>query len=269
MDTPYLPHLPDNPGVHLGLAEVLEGEYKMEVFDHLKVGRPLVIIDAGANVGAFTVWAQAEYPGCTIHAYEPHPKNISYYRLNCPDVDLVEAAIINSQRADGEVSPIDEITLYDGCDSVNGMSGMASVDCTGGQVRDRSFRVKAVQAADLPPCDLLKIDTEGSEIPILQGYRHLDGVKAVALEWHYWQDQFYLGAFLSSQGFRCVGQEISDPLDNMGERFYGHDGILKFVRPEFLTLCTACHVGDLRRGFVRADGLRSCRECGDVWKGKE
>jgi len=264
---PELPFMPDHPGVREGLQEVLDGEYRIDVLDIAKLGRPPVLIDAGANIGAFTKWAQFEYPGCTVHAYEPHPINIGWYRKNCPDVDLVEAAIVNCQRADGEMVPLDDVPLFDGADSDTGMSGMASLECTGGQRPDKTFRVRTVSAADLPPCDLLKIDTEGSEIPILQGYKHLDGVIAVMLEWHEWSDQFYIGAFLASRGFRCVEQRIREPLETMGERFWGHYGTLKFVRPAFLTECTACRPGPgLRRGFLRADGLRACRECLDVWK---
>ncbi len=257
-----LEHWPEDRDVSEGLAEVLEGEYRVEVFDATKLGRPPVIIDAGANIGAFTAWARHEYPGCEVHAYEPHPRNARLFRLNHPDVDFSEAAIVNS----GEEKRLDKVTFYEGADGC----GMGSLVCSGGQQRGVTYEVATVEAADLPPCDFLKVDTEGSEMPILGGYRHLDGVKVVALEWHSWDDQFYLGAFLASRGFRCVHQNVRPPLDNMGERFWGHYGLLKFVRPEFLTECTACHVGPgLRRGFACADGTFGCRECGDNWRGKE
>jgi len=252
-----LPHMPDIPGVRSGLAEVLNGEYRMDVLTFERLGRPPVVLDIGANIGAFTVWAEDEWPGCTVHAYEPHPKNAAMYRLNCPHIPLVEAAVVHQHDQP-------EITLYDGADGF----GMASVICSGGQKVDTTFQVKAFQAADLPPCDFLKIDTEGSELPILAGYKHIDQVAAVALEWHDWQDQFHLGSYLAMQGFRCIEQRIREPLHEMGEIFWGHYGTLKFVRPAFMKECRACHLRPgVRRGWTRADGAYACRECMDVWGG--
>src|SRR5947207_3356176 len=50
------------------VAEVLAGEYESGHF-----GEGLTVVDLGANVGAFSVWASRRWPGSTIHAYEPHP----------------------------------------------------------------------------------------------------------------------------------------------------------------------------------------------------
>src|SRR4051812_24496223 len=50
------------------VAQVLDGEY-----DAGYSGDGLTILDIGANVGSFAVWANMRWPGSPIHAYEPHP----------------------------------------------------------------------------------------------------------------------------------------------------------------------------------------------------
>jgi hypothetical protein len=52
-------------------ADVLAGSYDIP----FNPEKPPVILDIGANIGAFTSWAAKRWPGCVIHAYEPHPGN--------------------------------------------------------------------------------------------------------------------------------------------------------------------------------------------------
>lgn len=232
-----------------GTQAVLDGEYDCPTFNPSRVGHPLRILDIGANIGGFTRRALMQYPGCTVTAYEPHNGNATLYRQNCPGVELVEAAVVECGTS--------RVRLYEGLDT-----GQSSLVCRGGQRRDVSFEVETYEAKWLPPCDLMKLDCEGCEREILRAYSHLDSVAAIALEWHSWQDQFVLGAFLIERGFRLVGQKV----DDIGKKYGRHSGLLKFVRPEFRETCGACHLPTGQRaGFRRADGQFECVECDEVF----
>jgi FkbM family methyltransferase len=62
----------------------------------LATGHVPVIIDAGANIGAGSIWFSRQFPLATIIAVEPDPENADVCRLNThglPNVSVVEAAI--------------------------------------------------------------------------------------------------------------------------------------------------------------------------------
>ena len=47
----------------------------------IKIPSP-VILDIGANIGAFALWAIGRWPGCRLHCYEPLPANFDMLRQN-------------------------------------------------------------------------------------------------------------------------------------------------------------------------------------------
>jgi hypothetical protein len=62
----------------------------------LATGRTPVIIDAGANVGAGSIWFARQFPRAVIIAVEPDSENAEICRLNTcnlANVEVVEAAI--------------------------------------------------------------------------------------------------------------------------------------------------------------------------------
>ncbi len=63
--------------MHWAIKDVLEGEYECG-FD----GQGFDILDVGANVGSFAVWASLRWPGSRIGSYEPHPGTFDYLRRN-------------------------------------------------------------------------------------------------------------------------------------------------------------------------------------------
>ncbi len=62
----------------------------------LAAGQTPVIIDAGANIGAASIWFATNFPGARIIAVEPEPANAEMCRRNVarfPNVQTVEAAL--------------------------------------------------------------------------------------------------------------------------------------------------------------------------------
>ncbi len=164
----------------------LRREYFLEDLPDIPHG---VVIDAGANVGHFTRYAAERWPTLTrINCYEPNPE--TYRELAAgplPDVAalfpyaLVHPAEVSKRRLylgvhePGECSLRDDIVYPpDGTDPRPHVS----------QRLDAWVMVDTLDAAKLPPCDVLKLDTEGCEVEILTGYKHLAGVAVLLVEPH-------------------------------------------------------------------------------------
>jgi tRNA1(Val) A37 N6-methylase TrmN6 len=87
-------------GMASDIAAVLGGEYESGYS-----GAGLTIVDIGANVGAFSIWASLRWPDSVVHGYEPHPQTFEILRRNLatrPNVVCHNAAVYPgppSQRA--------------------------------------------------------------------------------------------------------------------------------------------------------------------------
>lgn len=132
------------------------------------LGRPPAILDLGANVGYFTVFASARWPGSRVVAYEPDRANAELMRLtlaaNGLDCELVEAA---ASTTDGEVP-------------------FASGGFTTSRIEAGGAPVPAVDVLPrLAEFDLAKIDIEGGEWELLGDDRFAEAAPpALVLESH-------------------------------------------------------------------------------------
>ena len=158
----------------------------------LERGRTPVIIDAGANIGAASVWFSTEFPAARIFAVEPDPANAHLCRLNTKgrNVEVIEAAI---GARPGSVS-------------------LVAADASWATQTVRGGDVPIVTMASLleraPGADFLlaKIDIEGFESDLFaEETGWLDQVTALIIEPHDWM----LPGQGSSHAFRAaVGPEF-------------------------------------------------------------
>lgn len=154
------------------IAEVLAGEYEAGLF-----GENLEILDLGANVGSFSLWASARWPNSRIHAFEPHPGTFAMLQRNT-------AAFSGIQPVNAAVFPTDqEQVRYFGRFDGDGEAGLA--DCmsrTFTEIRpDQTFAVPSIHPAQLPRADIVKLDVEGAEADILEAM-DLSGISLILLE---------------------------------------------------------------------------------------
>jgi FkbM family methyltransferase len=157
--------------------QVLE-EYDLSTLPD--IDRP-VIIDVGANVGAFSWFALQRWPGAKVYAYEPHPVTANLLRQNMTGlpVQTYERAVLKTMPGSATV------TLYEGVNASTEASTRDDVRWPHlSQDLNKSYRVHAWPADRLEHADVLKIDTEGSEVEILEGYKHLEHVKVLLVEAH-------------------------------------------------------------------------------------
>jgi FkbM family methyltransferase len=128
-------------------------------------GHGLTIVDVGANVGAFSVWADLRWPRSTIHAYEPHPGTFEMLVRNVGHLSNVRCervAVYPSERA---IDPL--ISRYEG----DGEAGLVHAMATTWRTLpvERMVEVPVLAPAKLPEADIVKVDAEGSEAAIVEG----------------------------------------------------------------------------------------------------
>lgn len=155
------------------VQEVLRGEYESGYF-----GQGLRVLDIGANVGSFAIWASHRWPDSEIHCYEPHPGTFKMLTANVAALSSVtchNAAVFPSDKPQ-------ELfwTRYDG----DGESGLARyMDQTFDDLqRNNLFEVAVIHPRALPEADVIKVDAEGAEAAILCNM-DLTGVSLILLEY--------------------------------------------------------------------------------------
>lgn len=185
----------------------------------LELDKPSVL-DVGANIGAFALWALERWPGARVTCYEPIPANVAMLRLNVPNAAGIEdAAVVGEAHG--------PITLLGGYNA-----GTWSRHALPGRMGD-SIKVETVSAGNLDAYDVLKLDTEGCELEILQNYRHLATCKAVLLEWHRVADVEPIRKLLTEAGFALYGETGPTGTEN---------GTMRWCKPELMPARAATRI---------------------------
>jgi FkbM family methyltransferase len=136
------------------------------------------ILDCGANVGLASLYFKRKYPRALITAYEADPDLAAIAKTNLEangiaDVEVVHAAVWTS---DGEVT-----FRCEGTDSGMVESLPGAVDGRATVVRSRRLR----DLLESEPIDLLKLDIEGAEDPVLADCEPmLHHVRAMIMDLH-------------------------------------------------------------------------------------
>ena len=195
------------PSMVAHARKVLGGEYDLP-YDHPGP----VILDIGANIGAFALWAIGRWPGCRLHCYEPLPSNFEMLRSNLAhlegrSVSLYPFAIGDPGRT----------RLFLGRNNC----GEASFFDLGEQSSE-SVEVVTRLPAVLPRANIIKIDAEGSEIEILSGLGEIDS-DLVLLEYH--SEAWRRSADALLAGYVLAGGQVRCP----------HRGVLKYVHRRFFS----------------------------------
>jgi len=158
----YIAHIPMSltvpDAMHWAIKDVLEGEYEAG-FD----GVGLDILDIGANVGSFALWATARWPGSVVTSYEPHPGTFELLRQNTHlrrDIVPVNAALFP-----GSSKTASFVSRFAG-DGESGLASYAGDTFVAGAMVER-YEVAVVDPASLPSADVVKIDIEGGEGDVL------------------------------------------------------------------------------------------------------
>ena len=155
----------------LAARKVLDGHYDAIVAS----GKVPVVVDAGANIGAASIWLKKRFPAATVVAVEPDPQNYAMLRANVES----EPAIIPCQAAIGSENGF--VSTINPGQSWGIQTERASEGCPVVTIAD------AVALVDNGELFLAKIDIEGFESDLFaSNLGWLDTARAVYVEPHDW-----------------------------------------------------------------------------------
>lgn len=131
-----------------------------------------VFVDVGANQGEFTVCAAARVSRGRVIAFEPVPALRARLERNVDANGFrnveIHAFGLSDRPRDGVPIFVDE-HVTDDCTRNDGTSSLFADAAGGRAVAEVSVRTLDDMIADRYRVDLIKIDVEGSELPVLRG----------------------------------------------------------------------------------------------------
>ena len=152
------------------------------------------ILDIGANIGAATVFLATTYPAATVYALEPG--SLAFLLLSKNVASLPNVHTFNF----GVFSSAKTLPLYPGkADSVE--SSIWQSDRTESEPETISLVSAGQFLTDqhISQIDILKLDTEGCEVPILRATReYLPTVKLIYVEYHSDRDRRLIDEILAT-----------------------------------------------------------------------
>lgn len=111
------------------------------------------IVDAGANLGVFSIFVAKKHPNCTIYAFEPTPRMFAVLKKNTkkyPNIRCFNYALGNENKT---------VKIVE----VNYNTGSNHISDHGIPVQ-----MKTIDSLDIP-MDFLRMDVEGYEANVLRG----------------------------------------------------------------------------------------------------
>ena len=169
-------------------------------------GEELEILDVGACFGAYTVWACQMFENANITAVEPNPEMIKMLEENLETFGFTNRVkIIKAALGDrtGEAELVHGVNP--GCFTVTPDGPMHN------RVKDKTEMVAMEDAALLPILyDIVKVDTEGSEVAILSSL-DLSQTRLVAYEFHRPADRILLDEMMRDNGLTLVRGWLTEP----------------------------------------------------------
>lgn len=166
------------------------------------MNHPMKVLDIGGNIGAFAHFAfesGAQY----VRSYEPEPYNFQMLQINSrpEDHSIINAAVVNNACEDETLSLSVNVGINKGLHSLVPRRGRTSV---------KVDTVKLDEAFENAAFDVVKIDIEGYEYYLLDGFTFPDSVKWLAIEYHFDRKVYErmlsstLHNNLASQGFYAI-----------------------------------------------------------------
>jgi FkbM family methyltransferase len=161
------------------------------------------IIDIGGHLGFFSLYASLLNPTVPIYSFEPHIGNYELLKQNLRDNKVKN--VYPKQVAVSD--KIGDVKLILSKEDLN-HSIVHAIEPTGEEQSVQTTTLERIfQKNNIGHCDLIKIDSEGSEFALIYATPKdvLDRVSTIFLEYHDWvkgQSGDELKRFLEKHGFK-------------------------------------------------------------------
>lgn len=180
----------DGIGEHISLGRFLD-EHLKPVFDEVRPGS--VVVDVGANLGWFTVYAAKR--GCHVFAFEPCPEVFELLRLNVDrngvgihasmfPLALYERCEMLTSIPLGADNPANQV-LVDGKLDFNQCRNSGSMAFRPGKGSKYDQYAVPLDYFHLRGVSLIKTDTEGCDLAVLKGAINTISVNRPLLAFEY------------------------------------------------------------------------------------
>jgi FkbM family methyltransferase len=186
---------PDSGNMAGLVTRVLSGEEYP--FLNLPGYAPRLVIDLGANVGASAVFFALHYPGAEVHCYEPSSHNVAFLERNAAQLPHIHCHPFGVH--DHEIA----IDLFLGASQSMQCSVFANVE-TGSETERVTLRRARPALVEIglggAGGAVLKLDTEGCEVPILRDLGDLlNAIDLIYVEYHSEGDRRAIDALLAER----------------------------------------------------------------------
>lgn len=168
-----------------------------------------VVFDVGANIGfSALVAARLTGPGGTVVAFEPQPESVAAIRANAAANGFAHLQVV--EAAAGASSGEAELIVV--ADSL--WTRLATVGEHDLEAQRLTVRVMALDDAELPAPDVVKIDVEGAELDVLDGMQRLlaEHRPVLIVEMHGKNAEFV--SRMRAAGYRVVNLEGTSPVED-------------------------------------------------------
>lgn len=170
--------------------------------NHFDIGVKDVVIDIGAHVGRFSLYAAAKAKAGAVYAFEPDPRNLNKLAENIKINNLSNLHYFGK----AVTGTGDNVTLYLSPDSAEN-SLYATTQASVPQAIAGITLANIFKENNIETCNFLKLDCEGSEYDILfslpQSY--WPRIDKLVLEYH---DNLYKGKSLKDLVFLLSNQNF-------------------------------------------------------------
>lgn len=126
-----------------------------------------VIVDAGAYIGDTVLYFKHLYPNARVIALEPYPHSFAILKRNVEENQLTNVELVPSALAPkaGEVTLHADVSGHDWFTTVSYLQNGWDK-----RQKTKAIKVRGVTLAETVrgPIDLLKMDIEGMEVPVLK-----------------------------------------------------------------------------------------------------
>jgi FkbM family methyltransferase len=161
--------------------------------DTRTIGTNPLLIDCGLGVDiSFPVAFLRRFPAAQVIGLDPNPRSLAYCRAHCPPrMEILSNAIwINSGETLSFHLPRSQEDLPEGADGVSGSLDPSHEYVEGGTlIETQTIDLKSILTrVGRSECDVLKLDIEGAEYPLLEALTESGGICAarqVLVEFHH------------------------------------------------------------------------------------